>query len=154
MPSDDEQAIRTLVARSGRFLDEGRFADYLDLYAEDGSYQLEAHAAEIGRDMVWLSLNRAELAELFREWPLHVRDEAVRTHLATLEEITLGRGDALATALSTFAVFRTDEKGRSELYCVGHYEDEFEAIAGVWKLRHRRVRLITRLLVTPTPLPL
>ncbi len=102
--------------------------------------------------MVWLSLNRAELAELFREWPLHVRDEAVRTHLATPEEVTLAR--AAAAALSTFAVFRTDEKGRSELYCVGRYEDELEAVAGTWKLRRRRARLITRLLVTPTPLPL
>ena len=142
------------MARSGRFLDEGRFADYLELYAEDGRYQLEAHAAEIGRDMVWLSLNRAELAELFREWPLHVRDEAVRTHLANLEEVTLARADAAANALSTFAVFRTDETGRSELYCVGRYEDELEAVAGAWKLRRRRARLITRLLVTPTPLPL
>jgi 3-phenylpropionate/cinnamic acid dioxygenase small subunit len=149
MPGNDEQAIRTLVMRSGRFLDEGRFSDYVGLYAEDGRYQLEAHAAEIDCDMVWLSLSRAELAELFCEWPLHVRDEAVRTHLVTVDEIALPG----ATAFSTFAVFRTDEKGRSELYCVGRYEDEFEASTGEWKLRRRRARLVTRLLVTPTPLP-
>ncbi len=72
--------------------------------------------------MVWLSLDRAELADLFREWPLHVREAATRTHLIVVEEVSFA-GTA-ANAFSTFTVYRTDEKGRSELYCVGRYEDE------------------------------
>jgi len=151
MPDDDRESIRTLIARSGRLLDAGRFAEYVELFAADGRYQLEAHSSEIGRDMVWLSLDRAELADLFREWPLHVRDAATRTHLIAIDEIELD--GTHARALSTFAVYRTDERGRSEFYCVGRYEDELRADAAAWKINRRSARLETRLLVTPTPLP-
>jgi len=152
MQSNDRESIRVLVARSGRLLDDACFSEYIDLFSADGHYLLEAHSAEIARDMVWLSLDRAELADLFREWPLHVRDGAKRTHLITVDEIAFA--GANANVFSTFTVFRTDEKGCSELYCVGRYEDEFETVAATWKLRKRRVRLETRLLVTPTPLPI
>jgi 3-phenylpropionate/cinnamic acid dioxygenase small subunit len=151
MQGDDRESIRALIARSGRLLDEGRFADYVELFATDGQYLIEARSAEIGRDMVWLSLNRTELAELFREWPLHVRDAATRTHLIAVDEISFAGADA--HAFSTFTVYRTDERGRSEFYCVGRYEDQLCSEATVWKIKRRSARLETRLLVTPTPLP-
>ncbi len=44
MQNDDRDAIRTVVARSGRLLDDGRFPEYVDLFAADGRYSLEAHA--------------------------------------------------------------------------------------------------------------
>ena len=151
MERDDRESIRALVARSGRLLDDERFEDYLALFAAEGQYLLEATSAEIGRDMMWLSLNRAELADLFQEWPLHVRDPAARTHLVAVDEISVD--GAAGRAFSTFTIYRTDERGRSEFYCIGRYEDDVCTEGTAWKIKRRRARLITRLLVTPTPLP-
>ena len=151
MERDDRESIRLLIARSGRLLDDERFAEYVELFTTDGHYLLGTTSAEIGRDMVWLSLNRAELADLFREWPLHVRDPAARTHLVAVDEISIDV--ATARAFSTFTIYRTDERGRSEFYCVGRYEDDLCADGAVWKIRRRRAHMITRLLATPTPLP-
>jgi hypothetical protein len=84
--------------------------------------------------------------------PSHIHDESTRKHLITVDEINLGQGTA--TVYSTFAVFRTDEKGRTELFCVGTYEDQFSGEKTHWKLTARRVTVETRFLSTPTPLPL
>jgi 3-phenylpropionate/cinnamic acid dioxygenase small subunit len=124
----------------------------VDLFAGYGTYVIEAISSEIGQQMRWMELDRSELAALFKEYPQHVRDPAIRTHLVTVDEID-ATGDP-ATAVSSFAVFRTDPHGQSTLYAVGSYEDELVMAEGTWKLRRRKVRLDTRQLATPTPLPL
>jgi methanesulfonate monooxygenase small subunit len=149
---EDCERIRAAIARSGRLLDSGRWEEFVRLFAREGTYRIETWSAEIGREMTWMELERDELQTLFDEYPRHVRDPATRTHLITPEEVTVSA--ATATALSTFAVFRTDLKGDSAVYAVGSYEDEFVRDVDGWKLKSRRVRLNTRQFVTPTPLPL
>jgi 3-phenylpropionate/cinnamic acid dioxygenase small subunit len=144
--------LRAIVSQSGRLLDSGRFNDFVDLFDGEGTYVLEAHSAEIGRDMIWLSLDRAGLSALFEEWPSHIHDESSRKHLITVDDISLSGGTA--AVYSTFVVFRTDEGGRTELFCVGSYEDQFSGSGIEWKLTARKVRLETRFLSTPTPIPL
>jgi 3-phenylpropionate/cinnamic acid dioxygenase small subunit len=102
--------------------------------------------------MVWLSLDQAGLKALFDEWPSHIHDESRRKHLITVDEIELAPGTA--TVYSTFAVFRTEENGRSALFCIGNYEDQFLGQLTHWKLTARRVTVETRFLSTPTPIPL
>lgn len=149
---EDREQVRTLVVRAARLIDEGRWGEFLDLLSRDATYILQARSEELGRDMTWLEADRAELATLFKEYPQHVRDKARRTHLVTPEEIEIAEG--LGKAFSAFAVFRTDLAGQSELYAVGHYEDELVLEDGAWKLRCRRVKVTTRQFPTPTPLPL
>ena len=102
--------------------------------------------------MTWLEADREDLRLLFKEYPQHVRDKAHRTHLVAPEEIEITAG--AGTALSTFAVFRTDLAGQSALYAVGHYEDELVLEEGAWKLRCRKAKVTTRQFTTPTPMPL
>jgi 3-phenylpropionate/cinnamic acid dioxygenase small subunit len=144
--------LRAIVTQSGRLLDSERFNEFVDLFDKEGIYTLEAHSTEIGRDMTWLSLDQRGLKSLFEEWPRHVHDESSRKHLITVDDVQLE--DGVAAVLSTFVVFRTDESGRTELYCVGSYEDRFSGKGMDWKLSARKVRLDTRLLSTPTPIPL
>lgn len=102
--------------------------------------------------MVWLSLDRAGLEALFAELPSHVHDESSRKHLITVDQVLLEQGSAVVH--STFVVYRTDQSGRTELFCVGTYEDQFLGAETHWEITARRVRLETRLLSTPTPVPL
>lgn len=146
------ERIRALIGRSGRLLDSGRYDEFVDLFAADGSYSLEATSAEIGKAMTWLALDRAGLQELFREYPEHIRDSASRMHLVAPDHVEANGGTA--NAVSAFAVFRTDLNGESTLYAIGSYEDELVLEGNKWKFRRRRVRLDTRRFVTPTPLPL
>lgn len=148
----EREQIRTLIAKSGRFLDRAAFDAYLGLYTEDGRYSLEARSEQIGRDMVWMRQTKPELATLFEEMPQHVRDKAHRTHLVATDEIEIAGNHA--KAVSTFAVFRTTQVGETALYAVGSYEDELIVVDGAWKIASRVTRLETRSLVTPTPVPL
>lgn len=150
--SAHREAIRTLVARSGRMLDRGDFSGYVELYAADGTYTMEAFSHEIGRNTVWMQANPSELVTLFKEAPMHIRDKARRTHLVTTDEIEVD--GAAAKAVSTFAVFRTTLTGETTVYALGSYDDEIALDGGQWKLKSRRVTLTTRSLSVPTPEPL
>ncbi|HEX5370189.1 MAG TPA: nuclear transport factor 2 family protein [Dehalococcoidia bacterium] len=149
---EDREQVRALVVRAARLLDDGSWEKFLELLSRDATYVLQARSEELGKDMTWLEADRAELATLFKEYPQHIRDKGRRTHLVTPEEIETSSG--AGKAFSTFAVFRTDLAGQSELYAVGHYEDELVLEDGAWKLRCRRVKVTTRQFTTPTPLPL
>lgn len=149
---NESDRIRALVSRTARFLDAAVYDQFLDLFTDDGRYRLEAMSAELGKQMTWMDLDRSELAALFKEYPDHVVDKATRLHLVTTDEVEIA--DDSGTALSTFAVFRTDQHGASALYAVGRYEDAFVRLGQTWKLRSRKVRVETRQFTVPTPLPL
>lgn len=152
--AEDREEIRTLISRSARFLNEGRFADFVALFADDGRYALEADSAEIGKRMTWLDLSRAELAALLEESPQHVHDLAGRKHMVTVQEIAFTEDANQAETLSGFAVFRTDIDGRTEVYAVGNYEDVLHRATDGWRIASRCVVVETRMFRTPTPTPL
>ena len=150
---DEREAIRTLISRSGRNLDNHAFEDFINLFALDGTYSLEAQSQELGMQMTWLSVPRDELSALLEESPQHVHDLAARTHQITVDEIDL-TGET-AEAQSTFSVFRTDQSGVTQVYAVGHYHDRLTRNSdGGWVLQDRRTLVTTRMFRTPTPMPL
>lgn len=57
----EREAIRELIARVGRLLDTKDFAAVIASFAEPGSYVLRAYSPEIGKEMIWMSVKRAEL---------------------------------------------------------------------------------------------
>ncbi|MGB0630840.1 MAG: nuclear transport factor 2 family protein [Alphaproteobacteria bacterium] len=150
----DREDIRTLVSRSVRSLNEGRFADFIALFAADGRYVLQADSAEIGQTMTWLDLDRDELGALLDESPQHVHDLAARKHMVAVDEFDFADDGASVEALSGFAVFRTDIDGRTEVYAVGNYEDRLVRDGNDWRIAQRLVRVQTRMFRTPTPTPL
>ena len=150
--AEEREAIRDLIARSGRLLDTEAFEDFVALFAPDGLYEMKAYSPEIGRDMTWLSADRDELAGLLEELAEHVRDPSTRAHIISVDRIDLDGDDARARA--TFVVFRTDPRGETTLYAVGRYDDDLVRHNGAWRLRRRTVTPQTRLFSTPTPTPL
>lgn len=151
--TEDREEIRTLISRSGRFLDDHAYADFIDLLTPDGSYTLEADSEEIGQRMIWLSMPRDELGALLEESPQHIHDLATRTHQVNVDEIEIN-GET-ADAQSTFSVFRTDQNGLTQIYAVGRYNDHLVRNgSGDWRIQERRARVTTRMFRTPTPMPL
>ena len=149
---EQRERIRARVARSARSLDACDFDGYIALFAEGAEYAMEVATPEIKRDSTWLRADRAELARLLSESSQHIHDLAARFHLVTVEEIDIERGKA--SSLSRFVVVRTDLQGRSHVYAVGTYEDEWIAGDESWMIARRTVRLQTRMMEAPTPMPL
>ena len=142
------------ISLSAKLLDDKRYAEFIELFAEDGAYVMEAESNEIGQRMIWLETSRDELATLLEEAPQHVHDLAERTHLVSVDNITLNRTADPAEVQSTFAVFRTDTTGNTQIYAVGRYNDKLIRHDRDWRIQERRVHLQTRMFRTPTPTPL
>ena len=93
---EDRETIRTLISSSAKFLDEGNYVQFTELFVENGRYLLVARSDEIGRDMTWLDLSRDELVALLEESHQHVHDLAERMHIVSVDQILL---DGLETVL-------------------------------------------------------
>ncbi len=149
--SDKRERLRSLVARSGRLLDDGAFDAYVGLYAGDGRYSMTAKAPELPQPMTWMALSRDELGSLFESLPSHEWDLGERLHLISVDEIELGD---VATVQSTFCVVRIDAGGRQELYASGRYTDRWRMEGSDWRLAEREARIANRLWTAPSPIPL
>ena len=150
----DRESIRTFISLSAKLLDDKRYTDFVELFVEAGTYVMEAESDEIGQRMTWLEISRDELASLLEESSQHVHDLATRTHLVSVDNINFITVADPAEVLSTFAVFRTDTTGSTQIYAVGRYNDKLVRHGKDWRIRERRVQLQTRMFRTPTPMPL
>ena len=149
---EQRERIRARVGLSARLLDACAFDDFIALFAEGAEYAIEVVTPEIKRDSTWLRADRAELARLLSESSQHIHDLAARFHFVTVDEVDIER--ETASSLSRFIVVRTDLQGRSNVYAVGTYEDEWIAREEGWMIARRTVRLQTRMMEAPTPMPL
>ncbi len=149
---EQRERVRARVALSARLLDACAFEDFTALFAQGAEYAIEVTTPEIKRNSTWLRADRAELARLLSESSQHIHDLAARFHLVSVEEIDIERDTA--SSLSRFIVLRTDLQGRSNVYAVGAYEDEWIAGEEGWLIARRTVRLQTRMMEAPTPMPL
>ena len=71
---EDRETIRTLISSSAKFLDEGNYSQFTELFLENSRYLLMARSDEICRDMTWLDISRDELVALLKESHQHVHD--------------------------------------------------------------------------------
>ena len=151
---EDRENIRLVISKSGSFLDERNYEEYINLFSKNGRYILEANSSEIGETMSWLDMPRDELSALLEESPQHVHDLAERMHIVGVDEILFDGEGEVAEVISSFSVFRTDTSGLTQVYAVGRYYDNLIKIKGDWKISERIVKVQTRMFRTPTPTPL
>ena len=151
---EDRETIRTLISSSAKFLDEGNYAQFAELFLTSGRYLLEARSGEIGRNMTWLDMSRDELVALLEESHQHVHDLAERMHIVSVDQILFDGLNNSAQVQSSFAVFRTDISGKTQVYAVGRYCDSLERDGKDWRIKERCVKVHTRIFRTPTPTPL
>lgn len=147
----EKDAIRDVLQRAGRLLDAEAFSDWIGLFARDATYEVRAYSTEIGAEMEWMKLNREELKALLEQVPEHVRDLARHLHL--ISPVSIEITDGKASALSSFAIYRTTQDGVTHCYAVGHYEDTLMENKGAWRFLARTVRLHTRVLEVASHVP-
>lgn len=149
---EQRERIRGLVVHSARLLDAEAFDDYVALYAAGAEYAIEVASPEIKKTATWLRADRDELGRLLSESSQHIHDRAARFHHVNVDEVEID-GDT-ASSRSSFIVVRTDPHGRSGLYADGSYDDAWVRRDEGWLIARRTVLLRTRMLDTPTPMPL
>lgn len=147
-----QETLGRLIHLSGRLLDQQDFEKYAALYADAGEYRLVTKAPEVAQPMTWVLFSRDELGALFDSASQHVWNTGERNHLITVEEIDI-QGDT-AQSKAGFCVFRTSQDGATEIFAVGRYEDRWQRAGNDWRLLQRLVHLQTRLLASPSAIPI
>ena len=150
---EEKEAIRDLIQNTAHLLNQERFVDYMNTFADTSVYEMVVRSREIGgKETVWLRLNKQDMMQLLSEVTDQVRDEGERLHLVS--PINLDVSDEEASCLSHFAVFRTSTAGESHVYAVGHYEDTLVKRDGQWWYTKHRAVIHTRMLEISTHLPI
>lgn len=145
--------ISGLIRRGCWLLDGEKFSDWAGMFAVDGEYEVIAHSPELKKDMCWWRSSKEQLEHIFKEIPNHIREDAKRAHMVMEINLTVNEGSA--TSLSRFTVFKTNQRGETGVYAVGHYEDQLTKVEGAWKFKKRSVVLDTRMFdVFPHMIPL
>lgn len=143
-----------LLHQSARCLDDDNYNDFIKLFAADGEYIISSRAPELAERMIWMRRSRDELEERLtavsqHEWEISAIEQS---RILSVDSVTVTGKSAHSS--STFSLFHTDAQGRSELYAVGRYEDQWTAADTGWLLKRREVQLKTRMLKLLSPLPI
>jgi len=150
---ETKQVIEETLIKAAYFLDERRFLEWADLFADDAQYEMLFKSKEL-RDIddYLMQFNKEELTNRMKLLPNYVTDTAKRLHAVSNIRIVLDGSNANCT--SRFVVYRTAEDGTTTLYAVGSNYDVLVQRAGQWLFLKRRVVLDTRKLETHTHMPL
>lgn len=134
----DELAIRNLVARVSQLTDYGEIDDYLDLYTDDGVWELPVPNVQAG-----VAATRRQGRDAIRDGVLERRHAGVQgpgTHTMHVVSTTVVefREEEVAVASSYFRYYSATNTA-PVLRSVGHYEDLVRRTPDGWKLARRRL---------------
>jgi 3-phenylpropionate/cinnamic acid dioxygenase small subunit len=154
MTIEKQMQLTRLLHLSARYLDDRNYNSFLQLFTEDGEYCISCQAPELSGKMIWMQRNRDELRERIDAMEKHEWEIACVQQTRIISVDTIKIAEESASTSSSFSLFHTDDDGRSELYVVGRYDDEWTFSANSWFLIKREVALRTRLLNMLSPLPI
>jgi anthranilate 1,2-dioxygenase small subunit len=151
----DRTAVYDLLAEYGALLDDVRYDEWLDLFAQECRYHVMPRenydrglpAALIFCDSRGVLEDRIRALRKANKYNIHTD-----RHLIGLPRL-LPPGAAALTVEAPFTVFQTDQEGATRLFATGLYRDRLEAVGGRLKIRDKLVLLDTfavpTLLATP-----
>ncbi|MBV9523583.1 MAG: nuclear transport factor 2 family protein [Alphaproteobacteria bacterium] len=147
-----ETAVRNAIYRACLLLDDEKFADWLTLCAADFSYRIKTYSPEIRKEMTWFEQDRPGLGKIIEMLPRHNTDHGRLTRHASVYEVTLDPAGSAASAITSFACYRTMldginshiDAGETQLFLIGKYHDRFRLDAGAALFTDRTVFLDTR----------
>jgi anthranilate 1,2-dioxygenase small subunit len=151
----ERDAVLALLADYGWLIDEGRFDEWLDLFAEDCVYKVvprENLAAGLPGCLIL-----CESKDMLRDRVTSLREANkynihVPRHVIGLPRVTRVGADLLAVE-AAYTVFQSDQDGESRLFSVGSYLDRIRLAGGVARFREKIVVVdtfaIPSLLATP-----
>ena len=129
MPSalEDKEAIRELLALYCFHFDGGRFDDWLDLFTEEGVFEVSGVGRFTGREQLRAFLKNVPLTNGVPAMKHCVMNDIVRVD-----------GDS-ATSQSYVLVARGG--ARLDLGVAGRYEDRLQRVNGQWRFAERKAFL-------------
>jgi 3-phenylpropionate/cinnamic acid dioxygenase small subunit len=154
MSLEHQMQLTRLLHSSTRLLDDQNYDGFLQLFTSEGEYSITCLTPELAEKMIWMKATRSEIDERLKamnehEWQIaHVE----QTRILSVDTIDIGKNTSNTS--SSFSLYQTDQQGRSELYVLGRYEDEWQYVSKRWYLAKREVALRTRLLKMLSPLPI
>lgn len=134
-----EREIIALMLRAARLVDEKKYLEWLDLFAEDGQYGAVTHE-NLSTGGLHLFKDRSKeaiherVSFLMGLWQVP-RGKTV--HLVTNMELEIAADGRAATARSNFLITRTADLEHTKLHASGHYRDKFVRRDGVWYFAER-----------------
>ncbi len=120
----EHEAITRVVARYCHLLDDGRWDEFAQLWAEDAEFVLGGETTR-GRDAIRGSIEATQ------------PPERRGRHLAVNVEIDVD-GDR-ATGLVDFMFWGRDGEGKAKLLFLGRYDDQLVRTDGVWRFARREI---------------
>lgn len=125
--TENELAIRRLIAAYCHCYDDGLVDDYCALFTEDGEFTVFGRTSK-GRDAI-----RKDVAEGAASAPpgQHVTYNAI-----------LDVGSATATGATDFLYLTKTDDGSLAISNAGRYLDEFQRTADGWRIKKRVVRML------------
>jgi 3-phenylpropionate/cinnamic acid dioxygenase small subunit len=167
MPDEDLfRSVEQFLYREARLLDERRFHDWLELFADDVRYSMVARSNRYPRSskaIAILDADRYAEEDLAEADELGLFDEDIKTltarvarldtgmawaedppsrtrHLITNVEIAPDMSELEVTVHCNFIVYRSRGETEQDFY-VGARQDRLRRVDGAWKIANRRMVL-------------
>jgi methanesulfonate monooxygenase small subunit len=150
--TDTTDMVKNTIYKACLYLDDQKWSDWLDLCDKNFQYTVKAYSPEIGRDMIYMSGSRDDLATLTQMLPKHNTDHSPLKRHATVYAVDMDKNGETATAVTSFVAYQTMfdginshiDAGETRLFLVGRYIDKLRFDGGQVKFVEREVRLENR----------
>jgi 3-phenylpropionate/cinnamic acid dioxygenase small subunit len=146
--AETERAAVALIYRAARLIDDRKYVEWMDLFAEDGEYSaityenLNHKGLRLFRD-VGKSAIYERVAFLMGVWQVP-RGKTI--HLVSNTEVSAGEHVNSVRAVSNFIMTRTADLEHTVLHAAGRYVDQLERRDGVWLFKDRLAVIDSNLL--------
>ena len=143
-----ERAIVALINKAARLVDDRKYVDWMELFAEDGEYSaityenLNHKGLRLLRDVGKTALYE-RVAYLMGVWQVP-RGKTI--HFVSNTEVSAGEHENSVTAVSNLLMTRTEDLEHTVLHAAGRYVDSFERQGGAWLFKARLVIVDSNLL--------
>jgi 3-phenylpropionate/cinnamic acid dioxygenase small subunit len=128
----DDESIRRVLAEFIQLRDDKRFAEWIELFAEDGTFEYGAHHL-VGRSAI-----RENVEELLRN------DRGKHLCVNSIIDVT---GDSASVSSDFLKVNPSNDGSGAVGYTIGtmgRYEDVFVRRDGEWKIVSRKVHIMSQ----------
>jgi anthranilate 1,2-dioxygenase small subunit len=148
--------VLDLYARYARAIDDGRFQDWLDLFADDCSYFVVP--LENTRQALQLPIIRCRTRAMLNDRIVSLQQANIYNihtdrHLITNVQLIRETTDRIEVE-ADFAIHQTDQEGESRLFGVGRYRTELVGPLHALRIRAQHVTLDTASVPTLMATPL
>ena len=115
------EEIANFIQKSCFMLDEEDFEGFLAGCSSNFQYKIIAFSPELNKEMIWMDEDYQGMQNLFSMIPSHLRRLG-----KLMRHVSIGQVDRQKKAIrvnSSFLLTHTDFEGKTNIFCVGRYQD-------------------------------